>query len=233
MPSLLIVDDDREIRTLLAEHLETHGFRVRTASNGKTMQAALDQQAVDLIVLDLNLPGEDGLILCRQLRAKSNVPVVMLTARADPVDRIIGLEMGADDYLPKPFEPRELVARIKSVLRRAGAAPSAQPFGRRATFAGWMLDRDTRALTSAQGRVIMLSTAEFDLLDALVRSTGKPVSRVRLKAQTELENADDRAIDLRISRLRVKLSDPVTAPELIRTVRNIGYMLAASVTWDD
>lgn len=227
--TLLVVDDDREILALLADYLEDHGFKVLKASNGPAMKTTLTDTAVDLVVLDLNLPGEDGLSLCRDLRTASATPVIMLTARGDPIDRILGLEMGADDYLAKPFEPRELVARIRSVLRRATASRP-QTRSRHADFAGWTLDRDTRALTAADGRLVMLSGADFDLLDALVQQAGKPVSRDQLRGASARLEGDDRAIDLRVSRLRQKLGDDGRAPTLIKTVRSLGYMLAAPVT---
>ena len=227
--TLLVVDDDREILTLLADYLEQHGFRVLKASDGPTMKATLARTAVDLVVLDLNLPGEDGLSLCRGLRITTATPVIMLTARGDPIDRILGLEMGADDYLAKPFEPRELVARIRSVLRRA-TAPLPQTRSRHADFVGWSLDRDTRALTAEDGRLVMLSGADFDLLNALVEQAGKPVSRDQLRGASSRLDGDDRAIDLRVSRLRQKLGDDARAPSLIKTVRSLGYMLAAPVT---
>lgn len=231
--TLLVVDEDRDIRTLLAEHLEGHGYRVLQAEDGRAMRRILDAETVDLIVLDLNMPGEDGLSLCRSLRATSATPVIMWTARGDPIDRIVGLEMGADDYLPKPFEPRELIARIRSVLRRAQALPSnMEPVAmKRAAFAGWSLDRDVRALTAPDGRLVMLSGAEFDLIDVLAEHAGRVLSREQLRALVVGQDADDRAIDLRVSRLRHRLGDDARAPMLIKTVRNLGYVLAAPVDW--
>ncbi len=233
IPALLIVDDDRDIRNLLAEHLEGQGFRVRKAADGKAMMAALDAEPVDLVVLDLNLPGEDGLSLCRRLRAADATPVIMLTARSEPVDRIIGLEMGADDYLAKPFEPRELVARIRSVLRRVhhGRADPAHPPSDTAAFAGWTVDRTARSLCAPDGRVVILSGSEFDLLEALLGQAGRTVSRAQLKGLSAAIGADDRAIDLRVSRLRQKLGDDARAPRLIQTIRHRGYVLAAPVVW--
>ena len=232
-PALLIVDDDRDIRNLLAEHLEGQGFRVRKAADGKAMMAALDAEPVDLVVLDLNLPGEDGLSLCRRLRATDATPIIMLTARNEPVDRILGLEMGADDYLAKPFEPRELVARIRSVLRRAGEprTDAARPPSASAAFAGWMVDRTARSLCAPDGRMVMLSGSEFDLLDALLGQAGRTVTRAQLKRLSAAIGTDDRAIDLRVSRLRRKLGDDARAPRLIQTVRHRGYLLTAPVTW--
>ena len=229
-PVLLVVDDDREIRNLLSDHLEQHGFRTVKAADGRAMKAALEAGPVDLVVLDLNLPDEDGLSLCRGIRAASKTPVIILTARGDPIDRIVGLEMGADDYMAKPFEPRELVARIRTVLRRTGGEASAVE-GRHADFSGWSLDIAERALTAPDGRLAPLSGADFDLLHALVRNGGKPLSRERIRALSTVADADDRAIDLRVSRLRQKLGDDAKAPALIRTVRSLGYMLVGPVTW--
>ncbi|WP_269219774.1 response regulator [Brevundimonas vesicularis] len=229
-PVLLVVDDDREIRNLLSDHLEQHGFRTVKAADGRAMKAALEAGPVDLVVLDLNLPDEDGLSLCRGIRAASKTPVIILTARGDPIDRIVGLEMGADDYMAKPFEPRELVARIRTVLRRTGGEATAIE-GRHADFSGWSLDIASRALTAPDGRLAPLSGADFDLLHALVRNGGKPLSRERIRALSTVADADDRAIDLRVSRLRQKLGDDAKAPALIRTVRSLGYMLAGPVTW--
>lgn len=229
-PVLLVVDDDRDIRNLLSDHLETHGFRTVKAADGRAMRAALEAGPVDLVVLDLNLPDEDGLSLCRAVRATARTPIIILTARGDPIDRIVGLEMGADDYMAKPFEPRELVARIRTVLRRSGGE-SAAAEGRHADFAGWSLDIALRALTAPDGRLAPLSGADFDLLHALIRSGGKPVSRERIRALSTVADADDRAIDLRVSRLRQKLGDDARNPVLIRTVRSLGYMLTGPVTW--
>ena len=161
LPCILVVDDDREIRNLLAEYLDENGFRTMTAADGLSMWRELHEGRVDLVVLDLTLPGEDGLTLCRTLRARSSLPVIMLTARGAPLDRILGLEMGADDYLTKPFEPRELVARIRNVLRRTQALPpNLQPQeAKRMVFAGWSLDLIARHLISPKGTAVMLSGA--------------------------------------------------------------------------
>ena len=172
-PVLLVVDDDREIRNLLSDHLEQHGFRTVKAADGRAMKAALEAGPVDLVVLDLNLPDEDGLSLCRGIRAASKTPVIILTARGDPIDRIVGLEMGADDYMAKPFEPRELVARIRTVLRRTGGEATAVE-GRHADFSGWSLDIAARALTAPDGRLAPLSGADFDLLHAWSGTVASP-----------------------------------------------------------
>lgn len=229
-PVLLVVDDDREIRNLLSDHLEQHGFRTVKAADGRAMKAALEAGPVDLVVLDLNLPDEDGLSLCRGIRAASKTPVIILTARGDPIDRIVGLEMGADDYMAKPFESRELVARIRTVLRRTGGEATTSE-GRHADFSGCSLDIAARALTAPDGRLAPLSGADFDLLHALVRNGGKSLSRERIRALSTVADADDRAIDLRVSRLRQKLGDDAKAPALIRTVRSLSYMLVGPVTW--
>jgi two-component system OmpR family response regulator len=231
----LIVDDDGEIRTLLAEYLEQNGFSTCLAEDGRAMRRALDREPIDLVVLDLNLPREDGLALCRDLRAKSFLPVIMLTARGDPIDRIVGLEMGADDYVPKPFEPRELVARIKNVLRRRQGTVEGGPgeggAARRLRFAGRTLDLERRQLEGETGRIIMLSGAEFRFLRALAEQPNRVFSREQLAciAAGRQVAATDRAVDLQISRLRSKLGDDARAPTLIKTVRSEGYVLAVPV----
>lgn len=232
-PRVLIVDDDREIRTLLADYLEGHGLSAAAVADGPAMRKALDTARVDLIVLDLTLPGEDGLSLCRTLRARSNVPVIMLTARGEPLDRILGLEMGADDYLPKPFEPRELLARIRSVLRRSAAPqPSEPPPPQRVRFGEWVLDLGARHLTGRSGVVVALSGAEFRLLRIFLQHPNHVLSREQLLDLTRGRDAEafDRSIDLQISRLRQKLGDDARSPRLIKTVRSEGYVLATPVT---
>jgi len=230
---ILIVDDDREIRTLLAEYLEKNGCRTLTAADGKAMWKTLDEAQVDLIVLDLNLPGEDGLTLCRHLRSRSDTPIVMLTARGEPLDRILGLEMGADDYLPKPFEPRELFARIRSVLRRTQALPPnlRHTDSQQAHFAGWTMDFTARHLINPKGVVVALSGAEFRLLKIFLEHANRVLSRDQLLNLTQGRDADpfDRSIDLQISRLRQKLGDDARSPQIIKTVRNEGYVLATQV----
>jgi two-component system, OmpR family, response regulator len=234
MHRLLIVDDDADIRTLLAEQLGRAGYAVSTAQDGGQMRQVLEREHVDLIVLDLNLPREDGLTLCRDLRARSATPVIMLTARAEPIDRVLGLEMGADDYLAKPFEPRELLARIRNVLRRTEALPAnLEPLAiRRARFADWTFDLEHRHLVDPAGRVVVLSGAEFRLLRVFVGHANKVLSREQLVALSSGRQyeAQDRAIDLQISRLRQKLAADGGSDGLIKTVRNEGYVLAAPVT---
>jgi two-component system OmpR family response regulator len=231
---LLVVDDDADIRTLLAEQLTRAGFAVSAAGNGPQMREALAGGQFDLIVLDLNMPREDGLALCRDLRSRSSLPVIMLTARSSPVDRIVGLEMGADDYVTKPFEPRELIARIRNVLRRTGAAQdAAEPVTTgSARFGEWTFDMDKRHLVARTGRVVSLSGAEYRLLRAFVTEPNRVLTREHLVARSSGKpyGSQQRAIDLQISRLRHKLGDDQAESPLIKTVRNEGYVLAAAVT---
>jgi len=231
-PRILIVDDDADIRSLLADYLGDQGWHISTAEDGDAMQQVLDTTQVDLIVLDLTLPGSDGLTLCRDLRAHSTVPVIMLTARSAPLDRILGLEMGADDYLCKPFEPRELLVRIRNVLRRSAATANDAPTPSTLWhFADWTLDETTRQLQNGAGLVVMLSGGEFRLLKALLEHPNRALNRDQLMALTQGRETDplDRSIDLHISRLRQKLGDDARAPKLIKTLRNEGYLLATSV----
>ena len=231
---LLIVDDDKEIRNLLTDYLEQADYRVTAVGDGKAMRRVLESNRIDLVILDLMLPGEDGLTLCRELRGKTNLPVLMLTARGDEVDRIIGLEMGADDYLAKPFNPRELLARIKSVVRRAQALPPNMESDKVHTlrFAGWTLDVATRNITAEDGLVVPLSGAEYRLLRVFLDHPQNVLAREQL---LELANGReavlfDRSIDVLVGRLRKRLRDDSREPVLIKTVRGEGYVLAASVT---
>ena len=231
--TILIVDDDRDIRTLLADYLESNGYRALCAADGLAMWKMLDEAKPDLVVLDLNLPGDDGLTLCRKLRSQSTLPVIMLTARGEPLDRILGLEMGADDYLPKPFEPRELLARIRSVLRRSNAMPSgAADKAQQMRFSNWTLDLTARHLLNPDGIVIMLSGAEFRLLKVFLEHPNRVLNRDQLLNLTQGRDADpfDRSIDIQISRLRQKLGEDARVPQSIKTVRNGGYVLAGQVT---
>ena len=228
---LLVVDDDHDIRTLLAEQLGRAGYRVATAADGVQMRQVLEREPIDLIVLDLNLPREDGLTLCRDLRAQSSLPVIMLTARSEPIDRVLGLEMGADDYLAKPFEPRELLARIRNVLRRTQALPAnLEPLTlRKARFQGWLFDLEHRHLIDPAGRVLVLSGAEYRLLKVFVSHPNKVLSREQLVMLSSGKPFDsqERAIDLQVSRLRAKFGQ--AGGSLIKTVRNEGYVLACTV----
>ena len=231
---ILIVDDDAEIRSLLSQYLLKNGMRVTAVPDGRAMWQALDAGRVDLIVLDLMLPGDDGLTLCRNLRAKSaDIPVIMLTARGEETDRIVGLEMGADDYLAKPFSARELLARIKAILRRARSLPeNLRPDGaKRIRFADWVLDTIERQLVSADGVVTPLSGAEYRLLRIFVSHPNRVLNRDQLVDLTQGKEADplDRSIDVQVSRLRHRLGDDPREPRLIKTVRGEGYVLAVAV----
>jgi two-component system OmpR family response regulator len=232
-PHLLIVDDDREIRSLLSQYLEKNDFRTTAVADGREMRRVLDRSPVDLIVLDLMLPGEDGLTLCRELRTHSQVPVIMLTARGEDVDRIVGLEIGADDYLAKPFNPRELLVRIRAVLRRSANAPrDPNPeLVRGFSFAGWRLDTTRRTLTDAGGREVQLSGAEYRLLAVLLAAGNRVLSRTQLAELLRGREADpfDRSIDVRVSRLRQILGDDARAPQIIKTVYGEGYVIGVPV----
>ncbi|MEP9355151.1 response regulator [Xanthobacter sp. KR7-65] len=233
--TLLLVEDDREIRSLLADFLGREGYAVLAAEDGAAMDRLLATTRPDLVVLDLMLPGEDGLSICRRLRARGGLPILMLTAKGDDVDRIVGLEMGADDYLPKPFNPRELLARIRAVLRRAeGAFDGAQQAGRtrRVAFAGFVADLDARSVAQAEGPVLDLTSAEFDLLACFLERPKRVLTRDQLLDWTRGRSADpfDRTIDVSVSRLRRKLGGASPdAAGLIKTVRNGGYLLGADV----
>lgn len=234
---VLVVDDDREIRDLLGRFLAKHGYRVTSARDGKEMRRALTDWKIDLVILDLMLPGEDGLSLCRDLRATSQIPVVMLTVMGEETDRIIGLEMGADDYLTKPFNPRELLARVKAVLRRTKCAPAPQPGGGRRilSFAGWRLDSGRRLLESPDGLVVDLSAGEFDMLIAFAEHPQRVLNRDQLLDLTHgrAEAPFDRSVDMQVSRLRRKIETDPKEPALIKTVRGGGYIFAAAVTQDE
>jgi two-component system OmpR family response regulator len=231
--SILIVDDDPEIRQLLVDYLARNGFDARPAGSGREMGLVMDKHAIDLVVLDLMLPDADGLTLCRDLRARSNLPVLMLTARGEEADRIVGIEMGADDYLVKPFSPRELLARIKSILRRTRSLPpNLKPDTQRClVFAGWKLDTATRVLTGTDGVATPLSGAEYRLLRILLDHPNRVLNRDQLVELIHGREAEpyDRAIDVQISRLRQRLKDTGRESGLIKTVRGEGYVLAAAV----
>ena len=232
-PHVLIVDDDQQIRTMLARFLGEHGMRVTQASDGVTMFKTMETGRFDVIVLDVMMPGEDGFTLCRKLRAESAIPLILLTARNSETDRIVGLELGADDYVTKPFNPRELLARIRALLRRAGGQPQAAPRLASATyqFAGWTLDTSRRSLLSPQGVLTDLTTGEFDLLVAFVEHPQRVLNRDQLLdlARGRVSLAFDRSIDVQVSRLRRKIESDPNAPALIKTVRNGGYFFTAMV----
>ncbi|MGE0420351.1 MAG: response regulator [Acetobacteraceae bacterium] len=233
-PHVLIVDDHQEIRDLVARLLTKEGFRTSVAADGKAMRKVLADGRIDLILLDLMLPGEDGLSLCRSVRADSDVPIIMLTAKGEEVDKVIGLELGADDYLPKPFGSRELIARIRAVLRRGrpeagrGAKP---PEVKRYRFDRWELNAETRDLLRSDGVTVPLSTGEYDLLLALVERPQRVLSREQLLdlARGRAAVAFDRSIDTQVSRLRRKLEADPSDPRLIKTIWGGGYMFTPQV----
>ncbi|MBC7576497.1 MAG: response regulator [Tardiphaga sp.] len=232
-PNILVVEDDRETRTLIAKYLRTNSCNVTTAADGREMEKALADQRIDLMILDVMLPGEDGLSLCRRVRAESQLPIIMLTARGEDVDRILGLEMGADDYLPKPFNPRELLARINAVLRRQANAlnASATPSATALSFAGWQIDFRLRELRNPAGARVAMTSAEFDLLRAFCERSGRVLSRESLLDLTQGRNAGsfERSIDVLVSRIRRKIeADPQDAT-LIKTVRSGGYMFTPTL----
>jgi two-component system OmpR family response regulator len=234
MPHILVVDDDEDILSLLTGFFQKHGHPVTSATTGAAMFEALNAQMVDLVILDVMLQGEDGFSLCRRLRAVSKVPVIMLTAMADHTDRIVGLEIGADDYLVKPFDARELLARVRAVLRRTTEVPTAptsteiRPI---LTFAGWRLDVARRELRSVDDRLTILSGGEFDLLLAFAEHPQRVLTRDQLLDLVRgiSHAAYDRSIDVQVSRLRRKLELDSRRPSVIRTVRNGGYVFTPTV----
>jgi two-component system, OmpR family, response regulator len=233
---LLLVDDDRQLLELLREYLQAAGFRISTAENGVQMRTVLAAHRIDLVVLDLMLPGEDGLALCRDLRSRgsAHVPVLMLTARSDEADRVLGLEMGADDYLGKPFAARELLARVRAVLRRTRMLPPALQTvapARALGFGDWVLDTTARHLVDAHGTMVSLTGGEYRLLRVLLDHPQRVLNRDQLLNLTQGRDADpfDRSIDLLISRLRQRLRDDSREPRYIKTVRNEGYVFCADV----
>ena len=232
VPHILVVDDHREIRDLLARFLGAQGFRVSTAVDGRAMHRQLEDGHIDLIVLDRMLPGEDGLTLCRQLRTTSNIPIIMLTAIGDPVDRTIGLEVGADDYVTKPFDAHELLARIRAVLRRVqGMAEPAVAAGAVQCFAGWRFHTDRRELESADGVIEPLSTGEYDLLMAFVQHPRRVLTRDQLIdfARGRSAAINDRSIDTQVMRLRRKIEPDPKNPTLIKTVWGGGYTFTPEI----
>jgi two-component system OmpR family response regulator len=233
-PDVVVVDDDPEIRELLAAYLRRHGCTVREAADGSALDALLAQRPPEVVVLDIMMPGEDGLAICRRLRAGSTLPIILLTALAEDTDRIVGLELGADDYLTKPFNPRELLARIRAVLRRAATPAVAAPARdakRSYRFAGWTLDPERRELRDPTGVLVALTGGEFDLLHVLLQSPGIVLSRDQLLDRTRgrIAGPFDRAIDVQLSRLRRKIEADPKNPVLIKTVRTGGYVLAVPV----
>ncbi|MDA9444323.1 transcriptional regulator [Bradyrhizobium sp. CCBAU 51745] len=218
-PNILVVEDDRETRTLIAKYLRNNACNVTAVSDGREMSRAMADHRVDLIILDVMLPGEDGLSLCRKVRSEAQTPIIMLTARGEDVDRIVGLEMGADDYLPKPFNPRELLARINAVLRRQEGAPTL-------AFEGWRIDLRLRELCNPEGARVAVTSAEFDLLRTFCERPGRVLSRDSLLDLTQGRNTGsfERSIDVLVSRIRRKIEPNPADPTIIKTVRSGGYL---------
>ena len=227
-PNILVVEDDRETRTLITKYLRNNACNVTAVRDGREMSRAMTDHRVDLIILDVMLPGEDGLSLCRKVRAQSQTPIIMLTARGEDVDRIVGLEMGADDYLPKPFNPRELLARINAVLRRQAAAQAASSIEGASTlvFEGWRIDLRLRELRNPEGARVAVTSAEFDLLRTFCERPGRVLSRDSLLDLTQGRNAGsfERSIDVLVSRIRRKIEPNPADPTIIKTVRSGGYL---------
>ncbi len=233
MPTILVVDDDPEIRDLLARFLDKHGMTALTASDGERALRTVRDENVDLVVLDLMLPGEGGFEICRKLRQVSTVPVIMLTALAEDTDRIVGLELGADDYVTKPFNPRELLARIRAVLRRvAGQATAEDDKATVYLFAGWRLDVARRELLDPEGALVSLTAGEFDLLVAFLEHPRRVLDRDQLLTFTKGRMAQpfDRSIDVQLSRLRRKIEPDPKEPQIIKTVRGGGYQFTPEVS---
>jgi len=231
-PHILVVDDDREIRTLLKGFLEKNGFAATAVADGEETRRALARGRFDLVVLDLMLPRESGLDICKELRATSELPVIMLTALGDEVDRVVGFEVGADDYLTKPFSPRELLGRIRAVLRRTLQKSPLEPEGVAGfKFAGWHLDATARTLTHADGTVAALSGAEYRLLSVLLEHAPRLLTRAQLQELVRGRDFDplDRSVDVRVSRLRQVLRDDARSPHIIKTVYGEGYIVGVPV----
>ena len=233
---IVVVDDDARLRKRLSAYLEGEGYRVTAADGGESLRRVMAESPADLVILDLMMPGEDGLSLTHFLRETSSVGIIILTGKGESVDRVVGLEVGADDYVAKPFELRELLARIRSVLRRLNTAPAPPepddlPSGEEVSFAGWRADLSSREVTSPRGETVHLTAAEFKLLSVLVENPNRPLNRDQLLDAVGGRDWQpfDRSIDLHISHLRRKLEDDPRRPALIKTVRGEGYMLAASV----
>ena len=229
---ILVVDDDPDIRELISVYLSSEGYRVSTAEDGEAMRRVMAAGTpVDLVILDLVMPGESGLALTRHLRETSDVSIIILTVKSNTVDRVVGLEMGADDYIAKPFDLRELLARLRSVFRRARAASQDKSDGMKVRFAGWELDLASYQLFSPQGEEVVLTAGEFELLAAFVDHPGRALSRDELLNFTRDRDAApfDRSIDVQVGRLRRKIEDDPAQPVLIKTVRSAGYMFTPTV----
>jgi two-component system OmpR family response regulator len=232
-PHILLVEDDREIRTLVSRFLQGNDMRVSAVGDGRDMDRLLKDNRIDLVVLDVMLPGEDGLEICRRVRSSSDLPVIMLTAKGEDVDRIVGLEIGADDYMTKPFNPRELLARIRAVLRRGGGASKSEATRSDAVleFGGWRLDPNLRQLHDSDGVRVALTGAEFDLLLVFCERPRRVLSRDQLIDLTQGRGAApfERSIDVLVSRLRQKMEQDPREPTLIQTIRGGGYMFSPEV----
>lgn len=234
VPHILVIDDDADVRELVVEYLGKNDMRVSAGASGADMFALFDREAIDLVLLDLKLPGEDGMQLARALRERATVPIVLLTGRNEEADRVMGLELGADDYVTKPFSPRELLARVRAVLRRyqvQATLPERDNTRRAYRFSGWELNLRTRRLVSPAGEAVELSNGEFSLLNALCRAPQRVLSRDQLLSMSRLHEAEvyDRTIDVQIRRLRLKIEPDPTTPRLILTERGAGYRLASEV----
>ncbi|MBB1249114.1 response regulator [Rhizobium sp. G21] len=227
---ILVVDDDQRIRQMLARYFEDEGYRVTAVADGAAMRDALRSDAFDIVLLDLMLPGESGLELARDIRARFETPIIMLTGKDDVLDRIVGLELGADDYMSKPFHLREVLARIRTVLRRRAPPRQEAPVeADQVIFEGWTLDLSRRSLTRADGQMVDLTTGEFDMLAVMARNAGRVLSRDRLMDLTRGRNLEafDRTIDAQIARLRKKIEDDPGNPQIIKSVRGIGYVFTS------
>jgi two-component system OmpR family response regulator len=232
MQSILIVDDDEDIRSLLQRFFVKHGFEADTAASGQAMDVCLRKRSYDLAILDVMLPGEDGFSLCKRLRATSKLAIIMVTGADEATDRIVGLELGADDYVTKPFDARELLARVRAVLRRSALPPADTSGGRPLLrFSGWQLDVTRRELRSSDMTLTPLSGGEFELLVVFAEHPQRILSREQLidMARGPSHEAFDRSIDVQVSRLRRKIEEDAGSPEIIRTIRNGGYMFTAAV----
>jgi len=233
-PQILIVDDDPEIRSRLGKFLRDHGLAIHEASRASEVATVLQRRQIDLVVLDVMMPGDDGLTLCRRLRQDNSVPIILLTALSSDTDRIVGLELGADDYVTKPFNPRELLARIRALIRRAGmsaASRTPRPAAPAYRFAGWLLDVSRRCLTSPDGHLVVLTSGEFDLLAVFAENPQRALSREALLEYLHGRAIQqfDRSIDVHISRLRRKIEPDPSRPTLIKTIRNEGYFFTPGI----
>jgi DNA-binding response OmpR family regulator len=233
-PHLLIIDDDPHVRTLVGDYLRDHDLRISEGATGAELFAIIDREAVDLVLLDVRLAGEDGMQLARQLRERATIPIVLLTGRGEEADRVMGLELGADDYVTKPFSPRELLARVRAVLRRyqvQATLPERDNSRRAFRFAGWELNLRLRRLTAPSGDVVDLTRAEFNLLQALCRAPQRVLTRDQLLTMSRLHEAEvyDRSIDVQVRRLRLKIEATPAKPVLLLTERGLGYRFACEV----